>query len=152
MKVKVFHIRLTKEHSETDQNTINNFLDSVTVLKTETELISGQINFWSILTFYDNKEKDTRDKTSNDILYNAVTELTDTEKEYYESLRLWRQDKADHLGTPNFMICHNSELISIAKIKPSKIEDLNNIKGFGNRKIAKYGDDIIALFNSILNK
>jgi len=36
MKVKVFHIRLTKEHFETDQETVNNFLESVTVLKTET--------------------------------------------------------------------------------------------------------------------
>jgi len=36
MKVKVFHIRLTKEYFQTDQDTVNSFLESVTVLKTET--------------------------------------------------------------------------------------------------------------------
>ena len=150
MKVKVFHIRLTKEHLETDQEIINNFLENVTVLKTVSELISGQTNFWSILTFYDEKEKDKREKTSNKISYDA-TELTVEEKEYFECLRLWRQDKAEHLGIPSFMICHNTELITIAKEKPRKVEDLYKIKGFGERKIAKFGDDIIALLNSILH-
>jgi superfamily II DNA helicase RecQ len=151
MKVKVFHIRLTKEHLETDQETVNNFLESVTVLKTETELISGQTNFWSILTFYDEKEKSINEKTSDKISYTAGTELTAEEKEYFECLRLWRQDKAEYLGIPSFMVCHNTELISIAKEKPRKVEDLNKIKGFGERKIAKFGDDIIALLNSILH-
>ena len=150
MKVKVFHIRLTKEHLETDQEIINNFLENATVLKTVSELISGQTNFWTILTFYDEKEKDTREKTSNKISYDA-TELTVEEKEYFECLRLWRQDKAKHLGIPSFMICHNTELITIAKEKPRKVEDLYKIKGFGERKIAKFGDDIIALLNSILH-
>ena len=61
MKVKVFHIRLTKENLQTDQDNLNNFLDSVTVKKTATTLINGQPNFWSILVFYDdqNKEKPT---------------------------------------------------------------------------------------------
>lgn len=149
MKVKVFHIRLTKEHFETDQETVNNFLDSVMVLKTETELLSGQVNFWSILIFYDEKAKGIKEKASNEVSYTIATELTDEEKKYFESLRLWRQDKAAHLGIPNFMICHNIELITIAKEKPTKIEDLNKIKGFGKRKIAKFGDDIIALLNSI---
>jgi len=144
MKVKVFHIRLTKEYFQTDQDTVNSFLESVTVLKTETELISGQVNFWSILTFYDIKEKN-----SNKISYTVATELTVEEKKYFESLRLWRQDKAAHLGIPSFMICHNIELVTIAKEKPTKVEDLNKIKGFGKRKIAKFGDDIISLLNSI---
>jgi len=47
------------------------------------------------------------------------------------------------------MICHNIELVTIAKEKPTKVEDLNKIKGFGKRKIAKFGDDIISLLNSI---
>ena len=149
MKVKVFHIRLTKEYFQTDQDTVNSFLESVKVLKTETELISGQVNFWSILTFYDIKEKDLIEKDSNKISYTVATELTVEEKKYFESLRLWRQDKAAHLGIPSFMICHNIELITIAKEKPTKVEDLNKIKGFSKRKIAKFGDDIISLLNSI---
>lgn len=53
MKVNVFHIRLTKENLQSDQDNLNNFLDNVTVKKTATEVINGQPNFWSILVFYD---------------------------------------------------------------------------------------------------
>jgi hypothetical protein len=38
MQVKVFHIRLTKEKVQTDQENLNSFLDSVVVKKTSTEL------------------------------------------------------------------------------------------------------------------
>lgn len=47
------------------------------------------------------------------------------------------------------MVAHNAELMSIAKMKPQTVEDLPKIKGFGERKIAKYGDDIITILNSI---
>ena len=151
-RIKVFHIRLTKEHFKTDQEIINNFLESVTVLKTETEFINGQTNFWSILIFYDEKGKDIKEKTSNKISNEVTIELTDEEKVYYKSLKLWRQNKAEHLGIINFMVCHNSELMAIAKEKPTRIEDLNKIKGFGKRKIAKFGNEIIALINSTLRK
>jgi superfamily II DNA helicase RecQ len=47
------------------------------------------------------------------------------------------------------MVCHNTELLTIAKIKPQTLDELSKIKGFGGRKIAKFGYDIIAVLNSI---
>lgn len=41
------------------------------------------------------------------------------------------------------------ELITIAKVKPQSLDELSKIKGFGGQKISKFGDDIIALLNSI---
>ncbi|WKZ76262.1 MAG: HRDC domain-containing protein [Vicingaceae bacterium] len=149
MKVKVFHIRLTKDNLQTDQDNLNNFLDSVTVKKTATELISGQPNFWSILVFYDDQKTEKQVKTSDKISVTADTELTEGEKRIFEILKQWRQDKATQLNIPNFMVCHNTELMTIAKVKPQTLDDLSQIKGFGGQKIAKFGDDIIALLNSI---
>lgn len=149
MKVKVFHIRLTKDNLQTDQDNLNNFLDSVTVKKTATELISGQPNFWSILVFYDDQKTEKQVKTSDKISVTADTELTEDEKRIFEILKQWRQDKATQLNIPNFMVCHNTELMTIAKVKPQTLDDLSQIKGFGGQKIAKFGDDIIALLNSI---
>lgn len=41
--------------------------------------------------------------------------------------------------------------MTIAKIKPQSLDELSKVKGFvsGGQKIAKYGDDIIAVLNSI---
>ena len=47
------------------------------------------------------------------------------------------------------MICHNSELISIAVSKPSSVSQLKLIKGFGTIKSQKFGDEIISLLNAV---
>lgn len=149
MKAKVFHIRLTKENLQSDQDNLNNFLDSVTVKKTATELINGQPNFWSILVFYDEQKTEKQEKTSDKISITDENELTDEEKRIFTTLKQWRQDKATHLNIPNFMICHNTGLMTIAKVKPQTLDELSKIKGFGGQKIAKFGDNILAVLNSI---
>lgn len=143
MKAKVFHIRLTKENLQTDQDNLNNFLDNVTVKKTAMELVNGQPNFWSILVFYDEQ------KASDKITLTSDTELTTEDEIIYEALRQWRQEKAAQLNLPSYIIAHNAELMTIAKMKPQTLAELSKIKGFGGQKIAKYGDDILALLNSI---
>lgn len=150
MKVKVFHIRLTKENLQSDQDNLNEFLDSVIVKKTTTELINGQTIFWSILVFYDDQKNKKQEKSSSDKL--SITdenELTEDEKRIFLVLKQWRQDKGTQLNIPNFMVCHNTELLTIAKYKPQTLEELMKIKGFGDNKISKFGDDILALLNSI---
>jgi len=149
MKVKVFHIRLTKENLLTDQDNINNFLDSVTVKKIATELINGQPNFWSILVFYDDQRTEKREGSSDKMQVIAENELTEDEKRIFGILKQWRKEKAGQLNIPSFMVCHNTELITIAKVKPQTLDNLFKIKGFGEHKISKFGDDIIAILNSI---
>ncbi|MBV6462422.1 MAG: Ribonuclease D [Flavobacteriales bacterium] len=151
MKIKHYYIRLNKENLQIDQDTLNSFLDNVVVKKTVTELINGQPNFWSILVFYDEQKADRQDKNSEKVAVTSETELTAEEKNIYDVLREWRQDKASELNVPNYVVAHNTELMTIAKIKPQSLDELSKVKGFvsGGQKIAKYGDDIIAVLNSI---
>ena len=151
MKIKHFYIRLNKENLQIDQDTLNSFLDNVVVKKTVTELINGQPNFWSILVFYDEQKADRQDKNSEKVAVTSETELTAEEKNIYDVLREWRQDKASELNVPNYVVAHNTELMTIDKIKPQSLDELSKVKGFvsGGQKIAKYGDDIIAVLNSI---
>jgi superfamily II DNA helicase RecQ len=153
MKVKVFHIRLSREHLQQDQDRINEFIENVNVKKTALELVSGQINFWSIVVFYDDlkESNDSKEESSRSgkISFSVDTELTEEEKKILVALRLWREEKSVELNFPSFMICSNKELISIAKTKPQNFEELERIKGFAGQKIAKFGSDIIALLNSM---
>lgn len=149
MKVKVFHLRLTKENLQSDQDNLNEFLESVIVKKTSTQLINGQPNFWSILVFYDDLKTERAEKQSDKIAVTSDTELTIDEKRIFDTLKQWRLDKASELNIPSFMVCHNTELMTVAKVKPQTIDDLLKIKGFGEHKIAKFGDDILAVLNSI---
>ncbi|MBP6586761.1 MAG: HRDC domain-containing protein [Flavobacterium sp.] len=142
MNIKVFNIRLSKEHCQEDQNRMNQFLDSVEIKLTSTNFVTtSTVDFWSAVVFFEPK-KET--KTTM-----VERELTDDEKKIYAALKKWRSDKAQQLMLPHYMICHNSELASIAVQKPQTLRDFKNVKGFGENKTDNYGDDIIALLNAL---
>ena len=146
MKIKVFTIRLNKENFVTDQNLINAFLDTVVVKETASELISGAINFWSTVIFYEEQKASI---TSEKLAVFDENELSEDEKRVYQALKRCRMETAATLGQPPFLICHNNELLTVAKNNPKSFEDLAKIKGFGPQKIAKFGDDILEVLNSI---
>ena len=150
MKIKVFTIRLSDDHLNHDQDELNLFLETVSTKKTSCQLITNdKINYWSILVFYDQKtDREPRIQQPEKVSYPLDTELTDAEQKIFEAFKIWRQTKANELNLPAYMICSNSELISLAKTRPETIEQLIKIKGFGEQKIAKFGDEIIALLNS----
>lgn len=151
MKVKVFQLRLSNNELDADQKSLNDFLENISVEKISTELIKGSISFWSVVVFYDETPKDQNESnTSLKITFPVDTDLTIEEERIVKKLKEWRYEKARELKISSFMICHNSELITIAKIKPESEEDLINVKGFGEQKISKFGDDIITILNSIL--
>ena len=60
-----------------------------------------------------------------------------------------RNDLAEKMEWKPFVICYNSHLIDISKTNPKTIEELKQIKGFGNTKAEKYGDDILSVLNAL---
>jgi ribonuclease D len=94
-------------------------------------------------------EDEVNEKESKITVTKSENDLTEREQLIYKSLKQWRTEKASEFGLKNFMICHNSELLNISIQKPESINQLRKIKGFGEIKSDKYGDDIIALLNAI---
>jgi translin len=74
-------------------------------------------------------------------------ELNRKEQEIYNILDEWRSQKANEESLAPFIIAHNSWLREIVKLRPATVKELNNIKGFGERRITKYGKEIIAIIN-----
>jgi superfamily II DNA helicase RecQ len=146
MKVKHFRVRVRGEHLQNDQDAINQFLTEVTVEKTATNFITGMIDYWSVLVFYSPKtEKIKENNETEKVAVLNYEELTQEEKNTLNSLKHWRSETSSKLGLPQYMICHNSELMTIAKMRPDSIDDLKKIKGFGQHKINRYGNDILSL-------
>ena len=153
MKIKIFRIRTDETHLHKDEESINRFMDSVTVKKTATEFIEGNESHWSVLVYYEGgivKQNDSiMSAPSEKISFPVDTELNKEETSILMHLKSWRHNISMKTSMPGYMICHNSELVTIAKIKPRKLEDLARIKGFSSQKIMKYGDDVLALLNSV---
>jgi superfamily II DNA helicase RecQ len=148
MKLKVFQIRQAEEYLNSDEETVCNFLDSITVMKTAAQFVADQIKYWSILVFYKEKKKETKGlSTSSKITFPINTPLNDEEYKKYQALKKWRFHKAEELELPQFMICSNVELISIVKTGVESVEQLYPLKGFGSQKIIKFGSDLIGVLN-----
>lgn len=148
MKVKAFDIRISKEYLEDDIRLINESIEFMNVKRVLSEFITGQIERWSIVIFYEEKKSGSAASQYNKVSYPKDAELTVDEKEIYTALKEWRLDQSTELGLPAYMVCSNAELITIAKMKPESSEELLKLKGFGEYKTEKFGDDIITILNS----
>jgi len=75
------------------------------------------------------------------------TPLDAGEQAIYTALAAWRTRKANEENLAPFIIAHNSMLNQIVRLRPRTIKDLNAVKGFGERRINKYGKEIIRIIN-----
>lgn len=152
MKSILFKVRIAADHLQQDQEHLNQFLAKVEVIKSSTHFVTGLIDYWSVIIFYNeisprpDQVKAKEQKFA--IQHSIVDELTEEEVNRLNTLKKWRAEKAQALKMPQYLICHNSELISIARMKPTQKEDLTKIKGFGDLKQLKYGDEILQLISA----
>lgn len=151
MKIKTFQIRLGDQLHQ-DEQTLNQFMETVSIKKTAAEFVTDKINYWSIIVYYEDrlqKHDSIMSLQSDKITFPSDSVLNNEEEIIFKTLQKWRNDIAIRTSLPGYMICNKSELVTISKIKPKSLEELGKIKGFSSKKIMKYGDDILALLNSV---
>jgi ATP-dependent DNA helicase RecQ len=61
-----------------------------------------------------------------------------------EYLREWRRAAAKEQGVPAFVVLHDTSLDDLCRVRPTTLERLRGIFGFGEIKTAKYGPAILA--------
>ena len=67
------------------------------------------------------------------------------DEQLFQKLRVWRLEQARAQSVAPFMVAHDATLIELATRKPSTIQQLQGIKGFGPRKVESYGQGIIGV-------
>lgn len=148
MKTKIFKIRLCEDFIHVDQKNLNQFLSENTIHKYETAFVKDEENYWSVILYYE--ELKVLLNEAKPPKYSAEQEkLNPDEIKILDSLKLWRTEKAKEKSVPVYLIATNKELLSIAKYKPIKKEELLDIKGFGKYKIANYGEEIIEILEMV---
>lgn len=151
MKVKVFKIRLPEEFLYKDQKMLDDFLETNEIIKVETAFVSED-RYWSVILYFDNQKvgKNTVVKEPKLIKYSAENEaLNSDEEKILDALKLWRSEKAREQNLPTYFIASNKELVSVAKYKPARKEELLEIKGFGKHKIENYGEEILDILENV---
>lgn len=150
MKVKIFKIRLPEEFLYKDQESLDHFLEQNEIIKVETAFVNNE-NYWSVILYFEDiKTPQNTSKELKNIKYSADHDaLNSDEEKILDALKLWRSEKAKEQNLPSYFIATNKELISVAKYKPVKKEELLDIKGFGKHKIENYGEEILEILESI---
>jgi ribonuclease D len=161
MKIKVFAIRPESEYLNFDQQQLNGFLDSIEFKKSSTHFIEAEPNYWSVLVYYEEKIQQInmvkesviqrKEVSKSEVKIAEQLQEADLDLEQLailKNLKQWRSEKAYKLKISNFLICHNSELINVVIQKPSSLLELRRIKGFGELKSDKYGEDILAILKA----
>ncbi|TXJ00586.1 MULTISPECIES: HRDC domain-containing protein [unclassified Chryseobacterium] len=150
MRVKIFKIRLPEEFLYKDQKMLDDFLEGNEIMKVETAFVSEE-KYWSVILYFEDlKLTKNTVKEPKAIKYSAENDLLNTDEEkILDALKLWRSEKAREQNLPTYFIASNKELISVAKYKPARKEELLEIKGFGKHKIENYGEEILEILESV---
>ncbi|MFI1356830.1 DNA helicase RecQ [Streptomyces sp. NPDC020898] len=62
----------------------------------------------------------------------------------FEALRAWRAEQAREQGVPAYVIFHDATLREIVSIRPGSVAELGGISGVGEKKLATYGEGVLA--------
>jgi superfamily II DNA helicase RecQ len=78
-------------------------------------------------------------------LENDELPLTRAQESLFENLRRWRSEKARQEGLAAYVIATNAQLRQMATMGLGTADDLLQIKGFGERRAQRYGNEILAI-------
>jgi ATP-dependent DNA helicase RecQ len=79
----------------------------------------------------------------------AEVSLGEAEAAAFGRLRDWRAQIARAHGVPAYVVFHDSTLRAIAQARPASLEALRAIPGLGERKLANYGAELLAVVAEI---
>ncbi|WP_184187580.1 HRDC domain-containing protein [Chryseobacterium defluvii] len=149
MKTKVFKIRLSEDFLRMDQRSLDDFLESHEIIKVETAFV-GSENYWSVMLYFEEIKPVASVRETKSVKYSADNDpLNSDEEKILDALKYWRSEKAKEQNLPSYFIASNKELISVAKYKPARKEELLDIKGFGKHKIENYGEEILEILENV---
>jgi ATP-dependent DNA helicase RecQ len=67
----------------------------------------------------------------------------------FDALRAWRAEAARAQNVPAYVIFHDATLRAIAAAAPSDLDALAGLSGVGDRKLERYGDDVLRVLSAI---
>lgn len=79
----------------------------------------------------------------------AVVDLAPELAPAFEALRSWRAAQAKEQGVPAYVIFHDATLREIAMVHPTTVAELAVIGGVGEKKLATYGEGVLAVMTSL---
>lgn len=71
--------------------------------------------------------------------------LSDRALPLFNTLRQWRAARAKTDGIPPYQIATNKQFAEMAEARPQSLTALEKLEGFGQARVAKYGQEILEI-------
>lgn len=91
------------------------------------------------------KSPNKQSKSTSSQRKHVNSQFTESQSKLYDELVKFRQQAAQRAALPAYCIFHNSTLQELAYRIPRSLEQMQEISGIGETKLAKYGNDLLAL-------
>lgn len=85
----------------------------------------------------------TRPESASVAAFLEARDGGDPDTELRDYLREWRSAEARARGVPSFVVLHDATLENLARAKPSNLQELLRVSGFGEKKTEAYGERIL---------
>lgn len=104
------------------------------------------INGFNIKDYLDTRAKAAIDKVEQKVKPKSETIIgKKPNAELYNTLKAWRDDKADELNMIPYLILPQKTLLLLASQLPYSLAELKKVKGLGKKKIQQFGSEIIEI-------
>ena len=80
----------------------------------------------------------------------TTSRLNEPDQLLYQRLKEWRKMEAEKNGMPVFIVATNRELLELVRLKPTTLEGIKQIRGFGRKKLERYGKPVLKVISEFL--
>lgn len=142
MKLKLFTLRSSEKLLQEDQTSINAFFEEHQVLQIETAYIGVGDTLWSVAVIYEVPFQAKKTKGLKEEVEDSKP-LSELDGVRLEELKRWRIAHARSQNVPPYRVATNRELQAVLIEKPTDLESLRSVRGFGEAKVNSYGEDLL---------
>ncbi len=143
MEFKIFAI--SAQYGEDANEELNKFMRSHKVIDIDKEFVGGDKGYWSFCISYisGGKSASNRERKEKKDYRKLLDEKTFG---VFEQLRKYRKEIAKNDAVPAFAVFTDAELVDIAKLPELTRTNMQQIKGIGEKRLAKYGVSILKMY------
>jgi superfamily II DNA helicase RecQ len=148
LQCRVLRINMTHEDNRKDIQLLNKFLTDYKIISIKEQFVTGKIEYWLVFVNYKYQPE------KQDIIHLKKDNKTNNEdssavdEELIAKLKKWRNEMCKQLTLPAYVILQNKTAEELAKTRPTTYDNLDKIKGNGEKVKEKYGSEIIDLITN----
>jgi ATP-dependent DNA helicase RecQ len=108
-------------------------------------VLKGETEIWLREAAASSRNRAIRSKSRRGELAAAPTGAGAGDTALHAALKAWRSEIARQRGVPAYVVLHDSTIDGIAASRPATLAQLRGIAGIGDKKLERYGEELIAL-------